>query len=196
MLDLTPPLLLFLLPLAYSPGPGNSFFAALGARDGLRATMPASFGYHLATALVTVATGLGFATAIATVGPVFEILRYAGAIWVIWIAWRIWSAPPAQQGQGAASASMVDGAILLLLNPKAWLIIALMFTQFLPQGGDPALVLWITVIFTLNNFLAFTLWSAAGDLLGRLFATEVSARWLNRMFALSLAGVAVWMIGR
>jgi threonine/homoserine/homoserine lactone efflux protein len=37
MFDLTRPLLRFRVPLAYSPGPGNSFFAARGAQGGLRA---------------------------------------------------------------------------------------------------------------------------------------------------------------
>src|SRR5690606_24797980 len=34
-------LLVFLYPLAYSPRPGNVFFAAIGESKGLRATVPA-----------------------------------------------------------------------------------------------------------------------------------------------------------
>jgi threonine/homoserine/homoserine lactone efflux protein len=44
MPELVPALLLFLLPLAYSPGPGNLFFAATGARFGLAATAPRATG--------------------------------------------------------------------------------------------------------------------------------------------------------
>ena len=43
-------LLVFLFPLAFSPGPGNMLFAANGARFGIRATFWASMGYHIATA--------------------------------------------------------------------------------------------------------------------------------------------------
>ena len=53
-----------LLPLAYSPGPGNMFFAANGARFGFAATVPSNIGYHIATWLVTVAIGLGMITAL------------------------------------------------------------------------------------------------------------------------------------
>ena len=42
-------LLAFLFPLAYSPGPGNMFFAAIGARFGLRSTLAATAGYHITT---------------------------------------------------------------------------------------------------------------------------------------------------
>ncbi len=194
MFDHTLPLLLFLFPLAYSPGPGNSFFAALGAQGGLRATIPASAGYHVATAAVTLAMGLGFAQVVAQLGPALDLLRFLGAAWILWIAWRIWSAPPASPTVHVRAASFADGAILLLLNPKAWLIVALMFTQFTPATLGAAV--WITAVFTLNNLLAFTLWTMLGDGLGRLFRKRGKALWLNRIFALILAGVAVWMISR
>jgi threonine/homoserine/homoserine lactone efflux protein len=193
-LSLTLPLLLFLFPLAYSPGPGNSFFAALGAQGGVRATIPASAGYHVATGAVTLAMGLGFAEIVTRIGPALDLLRFGGAAWIIWIAWRIWSSPATNTLSSARAAGFGDGAILLLLNPKAWLIIALMFTQFTPTNAGAAL--WITVVFTLNNLLAFTLWSLMGDGLGRLFRQHEKAAWLNRLFALTLAGVAVWMVSR
>lgn len=194
MFDQTLPLVLFLLPLAYSPGPGNSFFAALAARDGLRGTMHASFGYHAATAFVTFAVGLGLGQVMLKLGTTAEVLRYAGAIWVLWIAWRIAQAGPSDRGADTRAAGMLDGAVLLVLNPKAWVIIALMFAQFLPQGGTVTAVAWITLVFTLNNLVAFTLWSVAGDALGRIFAHPAQAIWLNRVFALTLASVSVWMI--
>jgi hypothetical protein len=57
-----------------------------------------------------------------------------------------------------------------------------------------ARVLWITLVFTLNNFAAFTLWSVAGDALGRVFAYPEQAVWHAWMFALTLACVALWMV--
>jgi threonine/homoserine/homoserine lactone efflux protein len=79
MFEMTIALLLFLVPLAYSPGPGNMFFAAIGGRFGLRASVPATVGYHLATFIVTAAVGLGF-SGLATLSPVlFDLLRYGGA---------------------------------------------------------------------------------------------------------------------
>ncbi len=72
-------LLFFLLPLAYSPGPGNLFFAANGARFGLRATLPANVGYHLATWVVTAAFGLGFWGALQAAPELFAALKLLGA---------------------------------------------------------------------------------------------------------------------
>ena len=56
--------------------------------------------------------------------------------------------------------------LLLLFNPKAYLIIALMFTQFVVTAdgtGQRQLILVITTVFTINNLLPFLAWTAAGD---------------------------------
>jgi threonine/homoserine/homoserine lactone efflux protein len=198
MLELTLALVLFLLPLAYSPGPGNMFFAAIGGRFGLRASIPATVGYHVATFVVTLAIGLGF-TSLASLSPVlFDILKYAGAAYVFWLAWGFLRAGGIHGEADARSATALDGAILLVLNPKAYLIIALMFTQFLPTAGagHPSLILWITTVFTLNNLIAFTVWTIAGDLLTRRFRSNSSARPLNVAFGLLFAAVAVWILVR
>jgi len=198
MVEMIVALVVFLFPLAYSPGPGNGYFAVVGARFGLAATIPATAGYHLATLVVTVAIGLGFLRAVERFPAAFSVVQYAGAAYVLWLAWRLWRAGAAEGGGRTGRATFRDGAVLLLLNPKAYLIISLMFSQFLnPDAADPLLlVLLISTVFTLNNLVAFTAWSALGDGLGRLFRDQASARRLNAVFALTLAGVAVWMAVR
>lgn len=197
MAETTAALLLFLLPLAYSPGPGNLVFAAAGARFGMRATLPASLGYHLATLIVTVAIGAGLAEAIARAEALMHALGWAGTLYLVWLAAGFWRA--GALGDTAAEArplGVAGGAALLLLNPKAYAIILLMFATFLPasEGGGFALVLWISVVFTLNNLVAFTLWTGLGERLAARFREEGEARLLNRAFALLLLGVALWLM--
>lgn len=195
MLELITALIIFLFPLAYSPGPGNTFFAALGARSGISGTLPALGGYHIATLVVTLLIGLGFVEITNRFPEIFVIIKYAGAAYVLWLAWKFYRAGSSDVSSSNQSASFFDGAILLLLNPKAYLIIALMFTQFLDPGisDSPIDVLLISIIFTLNNLIAFTIWALVGDTLGRLFRNERHAQKLNIFFALLLASVAFWM---
>lgn len=196
MFEMTLALVLFLFPLAYSPGPGNMFFAACGARFGFRATLPASAGYHLATWGMTAAIGLGLVTTLQTAPGMFQALKLAGAAYVFWIAARFLGAGVAADAPDARPATFRDGAVLLLLNPKAYVIIALMFTQFLDGDAGPALipVIAITSIFTLNNLIAFSLWSVAGARLARAFGHAKGARALNVTFGVILALVALWMV--
>lgn len=188
-------LVIFLFPLAYSPGPGNIFFAANGARFGFAATIPANAGYHAATWIATAAIGFGFAAVLDRAPLVFDVIKYAGSAYVLWLAWKLFRSGASDSAGEAAPARFMDGALLLALNPKAYVIIALIFAQFLSQAGDDQAlaVLWIATIFTVNNLIAFTLWTIAGDRIARLFRNEASGRRLNMIFGAVLAAVAVWM---
>jgi threonine/homoserine/homoserine lactone efflux protein len=189
-------LLAFLFPLAYSPGPGNMFFAALGARYGLMATLPANTGYHVATVLVTALVGLGFVALLDPASGLFLVLKTAGSLYVLWLAWKMAVSGRSQVKSEVAGAGFRDGVMLLLLNPKAYVIIVLMYSQFGAMGDYSAgeRVLLVSLVFTLNNLLAFLMWTLAGDGLGRLFRSESGSRQLNLMFAAVLAGVALWMM--
>jgi threonine/homoserine/homoserine lactone efflux protein len=92
-------------------------------------------------------------------------------------------------------ANFRDGVVLLVLNPKAYFIIAAMFAQFLTIESEDqlVLVLWISTIFTLNNFIAFTSWTIVGDRLATLLRSESNAKIMNLGFGSLLAVVAVWM---
>lgn len=179
-------LLAFLFPLAWSPGPGNMVFAANGAAFGLRAIWPAMAGYHLATFAVTLAIGLGFSARAGALPAVMRPMQIAGAGCMLWLAAGLRGAGVA--GRAAPRpADFRDGVMLLILNPKAYAIIVLMFSQF------PTAPVAVTTVFTLNNAVAFFGWAVAGRALGRLFRSPHQARALNRGLALMLAGVALWM---
>ncbi len=195
MFPTTIALVLFLAPLAYSPGPGNMVFAAMGARFGLRATLPANAGYHVATWIVTFCLGLGFSVLLVRAPVLFDVLRWVGAAYVAWLAWTFLRAGLSAGGSDTGVIGVVDGVLLLILNPKAYVIIALMFSQFLTAFPLPELaaVLWITSVFTLNNLLAFLLWTMVGDGLLARFRRPAHARLLNGGFAVILGLVAVWM---
>ncbi|MBO9441045.1 LysE family translocator [Phaeobacter italicus] len=196
MLQTAIALVLFLFPLAFSPGPGNMFFAANGARFGFRATIPANVGYHIATWIVTAAIGFGFLTAIEQFPQLFTMLKLAGSLYVFWIAWKMLKAGALEGAEDAKPATFMDGAVLLLLNPKAYVIIALMFTQFLTNSGFNtfANVILITTVFTFNNLLAFSIWTLVGDQIASLFRSPESAKRLNLLFGTVLALVAIWMV--
>ena len=196
MIALMLALLVFLFPLAYSPGPGNMFFAANGARFGVRATLPASAGYHLATWIVTAAIGLGFAATLERFPQLFLAIKWAGSAYVLYLAWKLFRAGAIENMGEARPAGFMDGVVLLVLNPKAYVIIALMFTQFLSSGVEDrlALILLITTVFTLNNLIAFTAWTAVGDGIARQFQDEAHAHRMNMVLGAILAAVAVWML--
>lgn len=187
-------LVLFLFPLAYSPGPGNMLFAANGARFGFRSTLPATTGYHLATVIVTFVLGLGFSAVVGGAVKALLAIQIAGSLYVMSLAWKLWQSGSVDGVKDAKPIGFWGGATLLVLNPKAYVIIALMFSQFLNVESSVVFVAAISIIFTLNNLVAFAVWTLAGDALARTFRNERSARVLNRCLGVMLALVGVWML--
>lgn len=192
-LDVFTALILFLFPLAYSPGPGNMYFAINGARFGLWRTLPSNAGYHGATWIVTMAIGSGFAWIGTHTPTLLSVMKYAGGIYVLYLAWSLANAGAASASGEAKAATILDGAALLVFNPKAYLIIALMFSQFAGDGTF-GLVALIATVFTLNNFVAFIIWTVAGEQMFRLIGNETVARRPNLIFAAMLAAVAMWIM--
>jgi len=193
-------LVVFLFPLAFSPGPGNALFAAIGASTGVRAAVPALAGYHVATFIVTALIGIGMGVTILNHRIVATSLAAVGSIYVLWLAWSFIrsarrKALASSEPVAEPEIGFLAGAIVLVLNPKAYYIIAVMFAQLLrpPHNDDALTVLTIAVVFTLNNLVAFIAWAVAGQMLFGLFRGERAGHVLDYFFAALLIGVAVWM---
>lgn len=191
-------LVTFLFPLAYSPGPGNQFFAALGARAGLRGSVRALAGYHLATWLVTIAIGAGVGVALLNRPGLLAAMAAAGGVYMVWLGWRSWRA--AGEGvledggrQTASTPGFASGVLLLILNGKAYVIIALMFAAF-PAAGDLASTAWVTTVFTLNNLVAFVAWGALGATVARWAHRTRAVTTVDRVFAVGIVLAGLWLV--
>lgn len=189
---------LFLLPLAYTPGPGTVFFTAFGARFGLAAMMPALAGYLLVTAGATFVIGAGFALAQGLPGAL-PAVRIAGAFYLLYLAAGLVRAPArALGGESDARAprrvGFVDGALVMLLNAKGYLIIVLIFARFVAEQPSQLLhAALVSAVFTLNVTLSLLLWTLVGVRLGRLLARPGWARFQGWLFGGALAAVAIWL---
>lgn len=194
MFILTLQLVIFLFPLAYSPGPGNMFFAASGAKFGVLKTLPCSFGYHLATWFVTFVIGSGFYGTMKKYPNLLIFIGALGSFYVFYLAWQFIKSGEETGELHAQKIGIVSGALLLILNPKAYVIILVMFSQFLSEQQRLFDIIWITTVFTLNNFIAFFVWSYIGDRLLSNFRHKNHAKKLNLGFALVLFAVGIWLL--
>jgi threonine/homoserine/homoserine lactone efflux protein len=188
-------LILFLAPLAYSPGPGNAFFAVNGALHGAGKTIPALAGYHIATFFVTAAIGAGLSLTVLQEPRIAWTFTILSALYMLWLAAQCFMTfIRAKTGQTLATAELPPtfgaGVMLLLLNPKAYAIILLMFGAFVNASSTSFSVFMITAIFTLNNFVAFTVWAIAGQAL----AIPLSGRTASLVYAFAFVAVAIWLL--
>lgn len=187
-------LIIFLFPLAFSPGPGNMFFAANGARFGFVNTLSANLGYHLATIIVTFLIGFGFSVFFSFIEKQYQYIQIIGSLYVMYLAYKFFRADVYNQNSQKFRCTFTDGVVLLVFNPKAYVIISLMFAIFLDSSQNILKLIIITLVFTINNFISFTLWTVFGDLIGAKFRNEKYSKILNNVFSLLLFLVGVWML--
>ena len=126
--------------LVLLPGPGTAWILTQAAAGGTARGVRAAFGLETATLIHALAAGLGLSALLATSAMAFEMLKYAGAAYLVWLGIKAWrekpiAGPVASEPRPLASMSGVyrRSVITGVLNPK----VAVFFLAFLPQFVHP-----------------------------------------------------------
>ncbi|MDM0066003.1 MULTISPECIES: LysE family translocator [Variovorax] len=192
--------LLAVLALFVSPGPNMAFVLSHGVSMGPRAGLAAGLGIAAADLVHTVSAATGVTALVAAWPPAFDLLRYAGALYLLWLAWqalRAGSVSPKARADAASFARVVRSAWLNnLVNPKALLF----FMVFLPQFVDPArgsvpmqLVL-LGITLSLAGLLFNTLLGACSGQVGRWLQKRGAAGFQRGLLAAMMAGLALRLL--
>ncbi len=138
-IDLTT-LLAFLpaaVALVLTPGADMMFALAQGLRGGRPAAIAAAGGASMGTMVNAALAGAGLGAVVAAAPALFDVIRWAGAAYLLWLAVRTLRSPLAGGGGRPAvrpSRAFRDGLVVNLSNPKVILFIL----AFLPQFVDPS----------------------------------------------------------
>ncbi|MFO1149864.1 MAG: LysE family translocator [Alsobacter sp.] len=182
-----------------SPGPGVAAAVARGLGHGREGVVPFVAGFVAGDLVWLCLATAGLSVVADLLGPVFAVIRYAGAAYLLYLAWRLWTAPaapgdPAARGEAPRKGgwSVFLGALSLTLgNPKA----ILFFMALLPSIVDlPALTLLgfveiaaLMVVLLSAIVGAYVVLAASAR---RFFTSARSMRRLNRVTATVMAGAA------
>ena len=129
------------LALAAVPGPTVTVIIANSLRFGARAGLLNVAG-TIAAGLVWLALAtLGLGAAIRVMGIWFDLLRYAGAIYLVWLGLRLlFSKGSAFDGSAAtgvgAHGFFWQGFVVLLSNPKVLVLFGMLIPLLLGANGD------------------------------------------------------------
>lgn len=122
----------------FIPGPATMLTVARATTSGARVGIATGAGITVGDIIHTIFAVVGISALIAASAPLFSLVKYAGAAYLVWLgikAIRAKSAELPGQGQGEISAGQAFRQAVLaeVLNPKT----ALFFLAFLPQFVRP-----------------------------------------------------------
>ncbi len=124
------------LAMLVTPGPNMAFLLSHSAAYGPRGGLAVASGIAVADVIMTVLTATGVTAVIAAWPPSFDVLRYAGATYLLWLAVKAVRTPVYAMIAGELQTSMrkvfVRAITGSLINPKPLLF----FMVFLPQFVD------------------------------------------------------------
>lgn len=194
--------LLAVLTLLASPGPNMAFILAQGAAHGPRGAFAGAVGIALADLVLALAAASGVAALMAAWAPAFDLLRWAGAAYLVWLGVQALRA-----GSGAAAAHRAGpwrglhiarmGFFHTLMNPKALLFFVVFLPQFAHPDRGPVGVQMVqlgAVMAVVSLAFNTSLGSAAGLVARRMAAGEGGARLRQRLLASVMFGLALRLL--
>ncbi len=185
----------FSIPLVCTPGPGNLILAMSGARWGVKQTIPLIVGIDIAYVFCSFLIGLGLCELFNVWPQAYILLKYAGGGYLVYLAHRIWRLQTGFKEKPLSAMGLKDGVILTVLNPKAHVLMILMFSQFMTPGSSVlSQVIILTLALALVNIPNHFAWGYMGEIAIRRLSSGKNEGYVNRIFALMLLGVAVYIL--
>jgi threonine/homoserine/homoserine lactone efflux protein len=183
------------LLIELTPGPNMAYLATLALAEGRRTGLAAVAGVMLGLAGIGLASMFGLATLIQTVPVAYDVLRYAGAAFLLFLAWDAWRGAGEEEARSlGARAAFVRALMTNLLNPKAAAFFVLVLPLFLtPAAGGLAgqtLALGLVYVLVATAVHAVIVLFAAA--LRPYLVEGPRERLVRRVLALSIALVAIW----
>ncbi|MDP4593954.1 MAG: LysE family translocator, partial [Beijerinckiaceae bacterium] len=164
---MSPEFILTSLAVIFLPGTGVLYTLAWGLGRGWGASVIAAFGCTMGIVPHVIMTIAGLAALLHASPTVFQIVKFAGAAYLLYMAWMVLrdDGPlqvTARREHVPAAKIVTNGFLINILNPK----LSLFFLAFLPQfvpSSSPAptwAMLYLASIFMLLTFLVFIVYGS------------------------------------
>ncbi|MGE8189049.1 LysE family translocator [Pseudomonas sp. NPDC086278] len=184
------------------PGPDMILLLQTGARQGKGAALATAVGLGIARGCHVALAALGLAALFKAAPWTFDVVRLAGAAYLLWIGiqcLRTTMLPSLNGGdETAATAHWPEairrGLLTNLLNPKALLFCSVLLPQFINPAAGPVLGQFalLGMMLVAVGLLFDSAYALAGAALGRWLQRSPSAQRLQQwLFGSLLIGFAV-----
>jgi threonine/homoserine/homoserine lactone efflux protein len=191
------------LAIVIMPGPGVTALVARVLTRGMRGAPAFIAGFVTGSLAWFAVAAAGLAVVAAAFAPVFVVIRYAGAAYLLYLAWKLWNAPSRAAGAEADESPdrlgrlFLAGLAINLGNPK----VMVFFLALLPTVvdlGDLTLAgsVKLAAVIAAVASSVLTIYALAAARARRLFTAPRALRLVNRGSSVAMIGAAAAVAAR
>ena len=185
------------------PGPGVAAIVARALGGGFWSAVPMILGILAGDLIYLVFALFGLAAIATYFGPIFVLVRWAGALYLLYIAWQFWTAKPGSEQRGPRKRehwlrTFLSGFALTMGNPKTIVFYLALLPTVVPLDrpvtalGFTELTLIVVVVLLAIGcgYAALAAWAR------EMFTSATAIRRLNRTAGAIMAGAAAFVVAR
>ena len=181
----------FIILMVGTPGPANLLAMSAGSKLGFYKCIPFNLGLTLGKILLNTAMGLGLGVLLVNFTTFQTTIKFIGAGYMIYLALKSWNTN-IKNNEGKPNIGWKQGILVHPLNPKAWVMTLIAWTEFGPQLGNFTVqFIVITSSFALTQIFVHNLWSLLGAILSRSLSNSII---LSRALILITVAVILWAV--
>ena len=186
--------------LAIVPGPTVTVVIANSLKYGTRAGLLNVLGTQIGVVVWLAIAALGLGAAIQVMGAWFDLVRMAGAAYLVWLGIKLFRSngdlAPASNRPRPGGSFLLQGLVVILSNPKMLVLFGALIPPFIPQGADVmASNLKLGITFAVIAFVTDSAYAMAAGRAGK-WLSQRRIRVLEIVSGSCLIGGAAWMVAK
>ncbi len=199
MVSLLSAMALFAFVGAVSPGPVNVMATYAGAQFGWRKASIHVLGASVAYVLVVFICGVALGEMSQGIPLLVPVMRWVGSLYLLYLAVRILLAKDLglnANPQMAMKALFVQGCLIQLLNPKAWIFASSGVSLYvLNQVNTHSALGWFCSLSLVICFIGVGVWAVLGQSVAQWLNSPRRQRWFQLILAamLCVSMIIIWM---
>ncbi|WP_245829884.1 LysE family translocator [Thalassospira alkalitolerans] len=184
----------FALASSITPGPVNILVLSSGVHHGFRPSLRLVFGATAGFCLLLLLIGLGLHQLLDVFPQLTTVIQWAGVAFLLFMAVKLATASgELGKSETHKGPSMITGAVMQWVNPKAWLASIAGMGAYAANGA-PILIWEFTALYFVICFASIACWAYAGAFLRRFLHDTKRIQLFNRIMAGLLAASAAYLI--
>tara|TARA_B110000116_G_scaffold116805_1_gene101383 strand:+ start:460 stop:1047 length:588 start_codon:yes stop_codon:yes gene_type:complete len=187
-------LFVFIIFVAGTPGPANLLAMLSGSQIGFKSSIGFLIGLVVGKIPLDILVGLGIGVILIEYSNVYTLFKYISAGYMIYLALRSWNTKYVNSStlQQSHQFSFKHAIIVNPLNPKAWIVSSLAWSNFAPAiGAFPIQLITVVLGFATCHLLFSSLWCWLGKLLGQVLSNN---KYMNRFMVIITILVVIWAL--